>query len=235
MAAPSYTRIELTPTPIATPSPTYHPHFASPDADIALRSLEGTLYRVHSYILRTTSGLFDTMFHLPQPRRCISAAEKRPKNEPETVEIPVFEPDFVLERLLALLCGLPVPKWDTYDDVERVLTVAEKWDTPGPITSIRSALTSPHFLTSDPLRLYALAKHFEWDEEAKLASTQTLRLNLHDPSHAPALSRLSSKDLLPLYNLHRKRRDQFRTLIDSPERFAAGNRYVDLLPPLHNN
>ena len=34
---------------------------------------------------------------------------------------------------------------------------------------------------------------------------------------------LSGKDLLRLVTLHRRRRDEFRRLIDSPERFAAGN------------
>lgn len=191
MAAPCYTKIDtalLTRSVVG--SKKFHPEFSFPDADVILRSFEGTLYRIHSYTLRTTSGLFSTMFSLPQPE-----------------EIPIYESDFVLERLLRLLA-------------------AEKWDTPGPIASIRSALTCPRLLTSDPLRLYVLAKHFDWNEEAKLASTHTLKLNLHDPIHAPTLARLSSKDLLPLLNLHRKRRDMFKRLIDSPERFAAGNSAV---------
>ncbi|TFK35125.1 hypothetical protein BDQ12DRAFT_612203 [Crucibulum laeve] len=211
--------------PIASCSRTYHPSFSSLEADVVLRSTEGTLYRVDSYTLLTTSGLFETMFRLPQPKTqyesssdCQVLADIR-----ETEEIDVYESDDVLERLLPLLCGLVMPRWNTLDQVERILTVAEKWDTPGPIASIRSALTSPHFLRSEPLRIYALAKHFDWPEEAKLASTHTLTLDLHDPSHAPILERMSSKDLLPLLQLHRARRDQFRLLIDSPERFTAGN------------
>jgi len=206
----------------------FHPLFSFPDADIILRSFEGTLYRIHSYTLRTTSGLFDTMFNLPQPAmkvigqgHCDEKGRGGETCEPE--EIPTYESDFVLERLLRLLCSFPIPSWESYDDVDRVLTAAEKWDTPGPIATIRAALTCPKFLTSDPLRLYVLARHFDWKEEAKLASTHTLRLNLLDPVHAPTLARLSSKDLVPLLNLHRKRRDTFKKLLDSPERFAAGN------------
>ncbi|RDB18970.1 hypothetical protein Hypma_014381 [Hypsizygus marmoreus] len=226
MAAPRYTKIDkidarLTSTALSARK--YHPDFSFPDADVILRSFEGTLYRIHSYTLRTTSGLFNTMFNLPQPQKCVKDPHKDPKGADEPEEIPIFESDFVVERLLRLLCSIPVPTWESYDDVDRVLTAAEKWDTPGPIASIRAALTRPQFLTSDPLRLYVLAKHFGWNEEAKLASTQTLRLNLHDPIYAPTLARLTSKDLLPLLNLHRKRRDMFKKLLDSPGRFAAGN------------
>lgn len=203
----------------------FHPEFSFPDADVILQSTEGTLYRIHSYTLCTTSGFFNTMFSLPQPR-CKETHDHNHSSLGEPDEIPIYESDFVLERLLRLLCSIPIPSWESFDDVDRVLTAAEKWDTPGPIASIRAALTCPEFLASDPLRLYILAKHFEWKEEAKLAATQTLRLDLHDPIYASTLERLSSKDLLSLLNLHRKRRDMFKKLLDSPERFAAGNRYV---------
>ncbi|KAF8660103.1 hypothetical protein AX16_001661 [Volvariella volvacea WC 439] len=230
MAAPAYTsKIEATPLaplppfpdPPSYSPPKYHPLFDDPDADVVLRSLEGTLYCVHSYILRNASGLFSTMFELPQPLKhgiemgCFSAPE-----------IAVYEPDSVLERLLRMVCGLAVPLWESYDDVERVLAIAEKWDAPGPIAIIRSALMSPKFLKADPLRLYALARHFGWKEQAKLAATESLTMALHDPEHTAQLERLSSKDLLPLLNLHRRRRDMFKELVDSPERFTAGNRCV---------
>ncbi|KAG5651998.1 hypothetical protein H0H81_006650 [Sphagnurus paluster] len=222
MTAPCYAKIDTTSTRSVVTSKKFHPEFSFPDADVILRSFEGTLYRIHSYTLRTTSGLFNTMFNLPQPVKSKAGRDSGNRDyEPE--EIPIYESDFVLERLLRLLCSIPVPSWESYDDVDRVLTAAEKWDTPGPIATIRATLTRPQFLTSDPLRLYVLAKHFDWREEAKLAATQTLKLNLHDPIHASTLARLSSKDLLPLLNLHRKRRDMFKKLIDSPERFAAGN------------
>lgn len=225
MAAPSYSK--AIPVHVAAPirSQKYHPDFSLPDADIILRSLEGTLYRVHSYTLRTTSGLFYTMFNLPQPMK-IAEHDVRGSRGLRLEEIPIYEPDFVLERILRLICGLPVPPWESYDVLECVLTVAEKWDTPGPITIIRAALTSPQFLDSDPLRLYAIATHFEWKEEAKIASKKTLKLDLHDASYAPMLEGLASKDLLSLLNLHRRRRDKFKELLDSPERFAAGNRFV---------
>jgi len=210
MAAPNCITKDVVPAPQL---PTFHPRFAAPNADVVLRSNEGTLYRIHSHTLRSSSGLFRSMLSLPQPETDL----------PEAGYIPIHEPDAVLERLLLLLCGLPIPKWESYDEIERVLTLAENLDCPGPISMIRLAVTSPELLMSDPLHLYAISVHFGWKSEAKLASTHTLSLDLYDIAHAPALNRLSSKDLLPLLALHRARRDQFKVLIDSDERFAAGN------------
>ncbi|CAA7263774.1 unnamed protein product [Cyclocybe aegerita] len=207
------------------PATQYHPLFSLPDADVVLRSLQGTLYRIHSFTLRMTSGFFETMFSLPQPKthrpRRDDLDTAKTELHPDVLD--VYENDFPLERLLRLISGLPVPRWETMDEIERVLTLAEKWDTPGPIASIRSALNSHRFLHDHPLRCYVLATHFGWKQEAKLASTHTLTLNLYDPAHSSIIDRLSSKDLLSLLNLHRRRRDMFRELLNSPERFAAGN------------
>lgn len=228
MSAPVYKKRETAATSLPTTSHgfVYHPQFSSPEADMTLRSFEGTLYRVSSYTLRTTSGLFQTMFCLPQPVKrnrshCLHSDECAESDEQI---LDVYEENCVLVRILSLMSGLPTPKWETFEELEKVLITADKWDTPGPISIIRSVLTSPHFLSKHSLRIYALAKHFNWEFEAKLASTHTLSLNLNDPSHSLQLCEMSSKDLLPLLNLHRQRRDRFWELLNSPERFTAGNR-----------
>lgn len=208
----------------ANPVSMYHPLFSDPDAEVVLRSTQGTLYRVFLFTLRTTSGFFETMFSLPQPADCVGDG-RISKADLQTV-LDTYEPDFALERLLKLISGLAISKWENIDDLERVLILAEKWDTPGPIAHMRYALNSHHLLQNHPLKCYMLAKHFGWEAEAKLASTHTLTLNLLDSIHTPILDQMSSKDLLPLLNLHRRRRDTFRELLNSPERFAAGNRCV---------
>lgn len=201
----------------------FHPDFSFLNADIALRSLEGTLYRIHSQTLRTTSGLFNTIFSLPQPVKCSKISHAPWRKDVSLEEIPVYETDFVLQRLLRLLCGYPAIAWESFDEIESMLLVAEKWDTPGPIATIRATLSTSPLLTSDPLRLYVLARHFGWREEAKLASTHTLKLNLRDPVYASTLSRLSHKELFRLLDFHRKRHDMFKKLVDSPARFTVGN------------
>jgi len=247
MAAPSQSTLSPPPLlkaqtfqgdPLTPHMSSYHSDFSSSDADVIIRSIEGTLYRVHSYTLRTTSGFFDAMFSLPQPKtirqspilECGGSTSGSFNSIPHPCRdmlLDVNEADMTMEPLLRLICGLPIiPPWTSLDEVERLVGLAEKWDTPGPMSILRSALSSFRFLHQDPLRCYALARRYGWNEEAKLASTHTLVLDILDPIHASIMDQMTSKDLIPLINLHRKRSDVFRELINSSDMFGAGNRYV---------
>nr|GAT53751.1 predicted protein [Mycena chlorophos] len=201
---------------MATAKETYHPSFDDEFADVVLQSLEGTLYRVHSFVLRTTSGFFRTMLSLPQP--------PAPDGKPHHAEIPVGEHDVVLERVLRMLCGLEIPRWTSFDELESALELIEKWDTPGPLSFIRTALPAPMF-ADDPLRVYLLATRFGWQEETDSALVQTLKLDLLAPAGEleEMLCRLSSRSLLKLVTFHERCKTRFRTALDGTELFAAGN------------
>ncbi|KAK7031957.1 BTB domain-containing protein [Favolaschia claudopus] len=198
---------------MATAQETYHPSFSDPTADVVLQSTEGTFYRVHSIILRLTSGFFRTMLSLPQP------------NDPSTtakIELHVGEPDGVMERVLRMMCGLEIPPWPSLDQVEAALQLIEKWDAPGPLSFIRTAITSPLF-AEDPLRLYVLASRFGWEDEAKTVMVQTLKLRLFDGEHDDVLCRLPSRNLLVLLAFHDRCKVRFREALDGTALFSAGN------------
>ena len=209
----------------------YHPLFSSSNGDVVLRSTEGTLYRLHSYTLRASSGLFDTMFSLPQPKICRLSHNYHYSTSGDAGLYPdildVYEADFPMAEVLRLIYGILTPlRTSSFDEIEAILALAEKWDTQGAIANLRPVFSSPQFIDQHSIRCYVLSRHYGWDYEARLASTRTLALNLHEPIHAHSLDQLSSKDLRLLLNLHRKRRDMFRQLLDTPERFPAGNRSV---------
>ncbi|THU88567.1 hypothetical protein K435DRAFT_830530 [Dendrothele bispora CBS 962.96] len=193
---------------------TYHPKFDSEEGDIILRSSEGTLYRVPSFVLRTTCGFFGSM---PSLTSRSSSGSKS-----DTSLIPTEHPDDILSIFLLLISGLEIPIWSSFDDVCSLLQLCKSWEAPGPISIIRSSITSPFFL-SDPLRLYATATHFGWEEEAKIASTHTLKLNLHDEHWEKTLSSLGVGSLLRLLRLHRSRRDKMKEMLDDITLFNAGN------------
>jgi len=173
--------------------------FMEDDANIILTSSDGVDYRVHAFTLRTTSGFFRDMISLPQH----DSAESREDS------ITLDEPSKVLGTLLRMICGFGITKWASYDEAENVLAAAQKYDMTGPLVTIRSAMTSPFFL-EEPLRLYAVAARYGWEEEAKLASKYTLTLSLHDDEHAAILKRIPTDYVLRLFRLHRARRDQFK-------------------------
>ncbi|KAF8126228.1 hypothetical protein K438DRAFT_1685670 [Mycena galopus ATCC 62051] len=196
---------------MATVQDSYHPSFADPSGDVVLQSTEGTLYRVHSFILRTTSGFFRTLLSLPQP------------NDTQIpYEIPTGEKDSVLERVLRMICGLEIPRWASFDEVEATLELIEKWDTPGPLSVIRTAIMSPMF-ADDPLRVYVLTTHFGWVEETAEVLTHTLKLQLLSGSHDEVLCRLSSRGLLTLVSFHNRCKARFKDALDGTDLFAAGN------------
>ncbi|KAG7447948.1 uncharacterized protein BT62DRAFT_1074481 [Guyanagaster necrorhizus] len=208
----------------------YHPLFSSPDADVVLSSSDDTLYQVDAYTLRTTCGLFRTMFSLPRPQRSHAEDEESKGGDDGSGRepIPTYEPAATLTPLLLLLFGLPLPKsissW-SYDDLERILTLAENWDAQGPISFIRGAVSCPRFTETDPLRFYAIAAHFGWEEEMRLAAKFTLRIDMFNLSdeQEEVVAKISSKDFLPLLHLRRRRTMTFRALINDVGRFSAGN------------
>lgn len=200
---------------LAAQSRSYDPMFESDDADFVLCSSDSTYYRIHPFILRTTSGFFRTMLTLPQQNH---------SNEIVTLG----ETRKVVGILLRMISGLEAPKWGSLDDVDAVLDAAHKYDMPGPIATLRAIVLSPRFL-EEPLRLYSIATRFEWEEEASVAVEKSLVLSIHDAQYETILERIPPKPLLKLLNLHRRRRDEFRNLINSPQRFSAGN-----LDPSHH-
>ncbi|KAI0356238.1 hypothetical protein OH77DRAFT_1478330 [Trametes cingulata] len=185
----------------------FHPLFSSQDGDVVLGSKDRVLFRVHSYTLKTTSGWFRAMYSLPQ----LSATGS--DIPPETIY--VDEDAATLEGLLRMVCGLPIPRLDSYDIIEPILHAAEKYDMPGPMSIVRALVTAPPLL-SDPLRLYAIACRYGWQDEAMMASRYTLTLNLHAPEHRPTLQKLGTDALLNLFQLHHTRRETLRRRLDDP-------------------
>ncbi|TRM66522.1 hypothetical protein BD626DRAFT_482922 [Schizophyllum amplum] len=195
---------------IATSERAYHPDFSSAEADAVLCSREGTLYRVPSIVLKMTSGFFRSVLALPPPK---------PSSEHP---IPIAEPDQVITTLLKLMCGLEIAPWSSLSAIEDVLALAEVWETPGPISVIRTAITAPGLLV-DPLRVFSIAQRFGWTAEAQTAARATLTLDLYDDAHQDTLQSLSANALMALLTLHRRRRDALKLLLDASDLFGAGN------------
>ncbi|KAF5361387.1 hypothetical protein D9758_006198 [Tetrapyrgos nigripes] len=130
-----------------------------------------------------------------------SSAEEEKEEEESASPIPTHEASEILTLFLLLLTGKPVPTISSWgspacraklgdpcssdpalstscDVIERVLSLAEMWDAPGPISYIRMGITSPTFLEKDPVRVYAMACHFGWDEARNLAAQHTLTIDL---------------------------------------------------------
>ncbi|KAJ7103942.1 hypothetical protein C8R44DRAFT_945432 [Mycena epipterygia] len=197
-------------TPMEIPSEAYHPLFSDPAADTVLRSADGILFRVPSFILRRTTGYFTAT--LP------ASTNAEAHEEPECSS--------TLARILCILCGLPSPIEDLdFDAAESTLALASRWDAPGVTARLRDAISGPAFLRA-PLRLYALTARAGWADEAQAAARGTLGLGLYEAVHSEELKRVPSRDLLALLALHRRRRDVLDRILSGEKGEGEGVRIL---------
>lgn len=142
--------------------------FDAEDADLVLRSADCREFRVHACILSIASPVFRDMFAIPQPH---DSTHKLPQVDlPETAN--------TLDILLRYIYPIPSPKIEDFVTLSGVLASAEKYAAEGVISRLRIILVSPHFLDSDPFRVYAIACRWSFLDEAKLASTFTVYIDL---------------------------------------------------------
>jgi hypothetical protein len=183
-----------------TTSRNYDAAFTEEDANIVLRSSDDIYYRIPSFTLRTTSGFFRGMMTLPPPD-----GKSHDHDDPITLD----EKSEVVGMLLRMISGFEIPKWKSFDELEDLLAAAYKYDMRGPMATARTTFFWP-FSLEQPLRQYAVAARYGWEEEAKCASTLSLSIPIYDEAHASILERVPSPWLLRLFGFHRARREGFK-------------------------
>lgn len=89
---------------------------------------------------------------------------------------------------LSLLLGLclPIsiylhPQLSSLDQLQSIAEAASKFEIEGIQNHLRAELISPRFIESQPLRVFAIAYRYAWDEEARKAARFTLRHPLNVP------------------------------------------------------
>ncbi|PCH33577.1 hypothetical protein WOLCODRAFT_160180 [Wolfiporia cocos MD-104 SS10] len=191
----------------------WHPSFASPDTDVILCSNDDTAFRVYSHTLKTTSGLFASMFSLP-------------RNTPHALASDIIRLDEdanVLASLLKMVSGMDFPPLVSIDFVDALLRAAEKYDMPGPASIIRNSLPSP-LLEGSPIRIYGIAYRQGWFKEAAEVSRRTLGLDLCSPDVSRELAKIDAAAVVKLFELRRKRMESMVDCLNDHARFnVAGD------------
>jgi hypothetical protein len=218
----------------------FHPTFNDEAADIILSSNDGTLFRMPSVILRTTSGLL-RLFLADSASSKTTVQDAMPDDgnpslndhdcNPPTEVITLPFPSTSVDRVLLMLSAQPIEPWSSFDELEAAIDVIDYLDTPGPLSVIRASCFMPVFL-AEPVRLYGLGVRFGWEDVVQRAAELTLTLNLfpsNETSQADAtkledqLTHLPAPALYELLKLHRRRRDKFREFVYSTTLFSVGN------------
>jgi hypothetical protein len=145
-----------------------------------------------------------------------------PHHNPHPNDVLYLDEDpLTLEHLFRMISGLPILPIDSYDLIESILYAAEKYDMPGPPSILRTIVLAPVFM-NQPFRLYSIACRYGWVEEARSASENTLKCNIHSPEYKGSLQKLPTDALLDLMQLHRGRRDVLRQRLDDPPFVPGG-------------
>ena len=91
-----------------------------------------------------------------------------------------------------------------FSEYEGLCFAADKYDMPSVLHNLRLRL---RYTKYDPISVYVLACHLSWIDEAKSASTGSLKFKLNTPAAKEKLKHAMIEDVLRLFDLHSSRRD----------------------------
>jgi hypothetical protein len=197
---PSSPETMAEPLPVVTNLDIYPPFdISKSDLDVVLRSSDGVNFHVLKLFLSLASPFFKDMFTLPQPTDPTTATT----NTPLPV-IPVSETSTTLQRLLMFCYPLwsVSPSFDTLNDVQAVLEAANKYDMDGVLKRAGQALSTPKFLQTEPLRVFAIACRYRLENETRIAARSSLRVSVSSRSYMPELEHISAGALQHLLDYH---------------------------------
>ena len=204
--------------------------FDAPDADVILRSLDGEELRVHRLILGLSSPAFQGMFGLPQP------ATDPPSQIPT---INLSDPSDILKPFIQYLYPQPPPQITDISMWASLYAIADKYNAEVVMELLRDMLV-PRFLETNPLRVYALASRWGFEEAAKIASSRTLTMDIFKDfprEDAEIMGGIACQQLL---FLHFNRREAARASVEKhpppssngPDCKCSPPKYTGLVPAL---
>ena len=176
--------------------------FRTPGADTVLRSSNGKEFRVHKVILGFASPVFQGRFSLPQPTGY----------PPQIPTFGVTESSAILEPFIQYLYPCSPPTVSDLTMWSALYTVVDKYKAEGVMDSLRDILL-PKFLETSPLRVYALASRWDLKEEAKIASTRTLAIDIDKDFPPEDAEMMGGTACQQLYFLHLTHREAAQALI----------------------
>lgn len=193
----------------------FHRRYNHEDGDVILSSSDKVKFRVHSFLLKANSSVFRDMLELA-----------RPSDE----AILVTEDSKTLDSLLDFVYpsdAPSLPKPATLKDAEVLVEVADKYNMPRVIASLRSIVLGGEKYRASPIALYVLACKWKWQDVAEVASTETLKFNLSEDFCLDKLRHLDGTDLCRLLKLHGHRKRQIvecLTPVNYEETLFGGDR-----------
>jgi hypothetical protein len=198
--------------------------FEASDADAILRCSDGKELRVHRLILSLSSPVFQGMFGLPQPTD--------PSSEIPGVD--VSEPSSILQPFIQYLYPRSPPRVSDITTWEALYAIADKYCAEVVMDLLRDMLI-PRFLETSPLRVYALASRWGLEEEAKIASTRTLTIDIFKDFPQEDAELMGGAACRKICLLHLNRREAARALVADHPLPSPSNPSCQCPPPVYTS
>ena len=198
--------------------------FDAPDTDTILRSSDGKELRVHRLILSLSSPVFQGMFSLPQPTD--------PSSEIPSVDVPNCSD--ILQPFIQYLYPRPPPKISDISTWEALYAIADKYGAEV-VTDLLRDMLIPRFLETSPLRVYALASRWGFEEEAKIASTRTLTIDIFKEFPREDAELMGGAACQQIYLLHFNRREAAQTLVKNHPLPSPSDSSCECPPPAYSS
>ncbi|KAJ6573431.1 hypothetical protein DFH09DRAFT_981730 [Mycena vulgaris] len=155
---------KASPTPGTTPKPSRPlPPFDDTEADVILRTSDEVDFRVFKVILSLASPFFKSMFSLPQ-------------TEGDLQSVPTQEDSDVLDTLLRFCYPCADPSIETLDQLHAVIEAMMKYEMHGVVERAQRHLRN--FAKSQPVAVFAISCRYQWEDLAKVAARESLRVPL---------------------------------------------------------
>ena len=163
--------------------------FDDPKADLIFRSSDGVLFYVHSLLLSLVSPLFSAMFTIPTNSHSQEMHDSRPC-------VTVSDDAKHLLLLLTYCDPRSCTQLSNLPDFQMILEMADKYGMESIIKHVESILTLSKKVKEDPLKIFAIAVRYRFEELARVAAKETLRLHPIGQIIEPELRHISAFALI---------------------------------------
>jgi len=180
------------------------------DADIILRTPRSKGFRVHKGVLSVASPVLrDLLVDAVKP-----STEDEEKGALPEINLEDAPEDLDIFLRLIYPNVLP-PRFEDFDSLSRAFAILQKYQVEGVQELLKPILVSPPFLTSDPVRVYAMACRLGFKEEAEVAAPLASTKDYSSTIRAEDLRKMNGVDYHRLVVLSKERLKKSRSDIFS--------------------
>ncbi|KLO10944.1 hypothetical protein SCHPADRAFT_999218 [Schizopora paradoxa] len=185
-------------------APGVHPKYAAADGDVVLVSSDNVKFKVHSLILREASTVFEGMVNMPAP-------QPDGAGNSSDHEVKLEEPSFVVESLMdAIYPRETLPTVSNYAQAWEIAKAADKYMIGRALSILQAIILQNEELRKQTLRLYKLARRYQWTDVIASSSRASLDKPLlnflyMDLETQEQFFELSKEDAEDLLRLHKDR------------------------------